>query len=138
MSATFRHVPGSVTFQEELAKEAEVGAGRRGGLVLMGPALIPQELHFLVVYIFSAQDVLSFSAVGPPSINAVVQVQLNERRVGIERGDQLRQMVADTEALAGFARQVVVIVAPSRCCPILPEDCCSAVILFVLALPNGR
>lgn len=60
--------------QEELAKEAE--AGRRGGLILMGPALIPQDLQFLVVYIFSAQDLPGFSAVGTPSVNALVQVRL--------------------------------------------------------------
>lgn len=60
--------------QEELAKEAE--AGRRGGLVLMGPAIIPQDLQFLVVYIFSAQDLPGFSAVGTPAVNAVVQVRL--------------------------------------------------------------
>ncbi|CAM9642788.1 unnamed protein product, partial [Hapterophycus canaliculatus] len=60
--------------QEELAKEAETGAGGRGGLVLMGPALIPQELRFLVVYVFSAQGLPGFSSVGVPSINALVQV----------------------------------------------------------------
>ncbi|CAM9162703.1 unnamed protein product [Scytosiphon promiscuus] len=60
--------------QEELAKEAETGAGGRGGLVLMGPALIPQDLRFLVVYVFSAQGLPGFSSVGVPSINALVQV----------------------------------------------------------------
>ncbi|CBN80088.1 conserved unknown protein [Ectocarpus siliculosus] len=60
--------------QEELAKEAETGGGGRGGLVLMGPALIPQELRFLVVYVFSAQGLPGFSSVGIPSVNALVQV----------------------------------------------------------------
>lgn len=60
--------------QEELAKEAEAGAGRRGGLVLMGPALIPQDLQFLVIYVFSAQDLSGYSTVGTPSVNALVQV----------------------------------------------------------------
>eukprot|EP00903_Cladosiphon_okamuranus_P014837 g13738.t1 len=60
--------------QEELAKEAEAGAGGRGGLVLMGPALISQDLRFLVVYVFLAQGLPSFSAVGVPSVNALVQV----------------------------------------------------------------
>lgn len=63
------------TTQEELAKEAEAGGGRRGGMVLMRPALIPQDLRFLVVYVFSAQDLPSFSSVGVPVVNAVVQVQ---------------------------------------------------------------
>lgn len=40
----------------------------------MGPALIPQELRFLVMYVFSAQDLPGFSSVGVPSVNAVVQV----------------------------------------------------------------
>lgn len=61
--------------QEELAKEAEAGAGGRGGLVLMGPALIPQDLHFLVVYVFSAQGLPGFSSVGVPAVNALVQVR---------------------------------------------------------------
>lgn len=65
------------TVQEELAKEAETGAGGRGGLVLMGPALIPQDLRFLVVYVFSAQGLPGFSSVGVPSINALVQVCLS-------------------------------------------------------------
>lgn len=60
--------------QEELANEAEAGVGARGGLVLVGPTLVPQELHFLVVYVFSAQDLLSFSSISTPAINALVQV----------------------------------------------------------------
>ncbi|CAM9402960.1 unnamed protein product [Ectocarpus sp. 12 AP-2014] len=60
--------------QEELAKEAETGGGGRGGLVLMGPALIPQDLRFLVVYVFSAEGLPGFSSVGIPSVNALVQV----------------------------------------------------------------
>ena len=40
----------------------------------MGPALIPQDLRFLVVYVFSAQGLPGFSAVGVPAINALVQV----------------------------------------------------------------
>lgn len=66
--------------QEELAKEAETGGGGRGGLVLMGPALIPQELRFLVVYVFSAQGLPSFSSVGIPSVNALVQVRAQNTR----------------------------------------------------------
>lgn len=62
------------SLQEELAKEAEAGGGGRGGLVLTGPALIPQDLRFLVVYVFSAEGLPSFSAVGVPAINALVQV----------------------------------------------------------------
>lgn len=49
----------------------------------MGPALIPQDLRFLVVYVFSAQGLPGFSSVGVPSINALVQVQrsnLEQRR----------------------------------------------------------
>lgn len=65
--------------QEELAKEAEAGGGSRGGMVLMGPALFPQELQFLVVYVFSAQDLPSFSSVGTPSVNAVMQVRSRGR-----------------------------------------------------------
>lgn len=44
--------------------------------MLLGPALIPQELRFLVLYVFSAQDLPGFSSVGVPSINAVVQVKI--------------------------------------------------------------
>lgn len=61
--------------QDELAKEAETGAGGRGGMVLMGPAMISQELRFLVVYVFSAEDLPRFSSVGVPSVNALVQVR---------------------------------------------------------------
>ncbi|CAM9547986.1 unnamed protein product [Ascophyllum nodosum] len=60
--------------QEEMAREAEVGAGGVGGGIILGPAPISQELSFLVVYVFSAEDLPRFSAVGDPSINAVVQV----------------------------------------------------------------
>lgn len=67
-------------YQEELAKEAETGGGGRGGLVLMGPALIPQELRFLVVYVFSAQGLPGFSSVGIPSVNALVQVRAQNPR----------------------------------------------------------
>lgn len=61
--------------QHEIATEAEAGPGARGGMVLMGPTLTPQELRHLVVYVFSAQDLPGFSAVGVPSINAVAQVR---------------------------------------------------------------
>lgn len=64
----------SAATQEELAKEAETGAGGRGGLVLMGPALIPQDLRYLVVYVFSAEGLPGFSSVGVPAVNALVQV----------------------------------------------------------------
>ena len=60
-----------------MAREAEVGAGGVGGGIILGPAPISQELSFLVVYVFSAEDLPRFSAVGDPSINAVVQVGID-------------------------------------------------------------
>ncbi|CAN0166928.1 unnamed protein product [Ascophyllum nodosum] len=61
--------------QEEMAKEAEVGRGKgKGGMILRGPAPTAQELSFLVVYVFSAQDLPNYSTLGVPSIAGFVQV----------------------------------------------------------------
>jgi hypothetical protein len=57
--------------QEEMANEASAGLG---GLVIGGPLLGQQTLNFLVVYVFMAEDLPSFSSVGAPSINAIVGV----------------------------------------------------------------
>ena len=65
----------STPSQEEMAKEAEVGRGKgKGGMILRGPAPTAQELSFLVVYVFSAQDLPNYSTLGVPSIAGFVQV----------------------------------------------------------------
>ncbi|CAN0461079.1 unnamed protein product, partial [Laminaria digitata] len=61
--------PGDRQKVHDLAEEMQVC------MVLMGPAMISQELRFLVVYIFSAEDLPRFSSVGVPSVNALVQVK---------------------------------------------------------------
>ncbi|CAN0214553.1 unnamed protein product, partial [Discosporangium mesarthrocarpum] len=52
--------------------QAEMGT--LGGLVLTGPAVIPQELNYLVIYVFAAEDLPGHSSLGAPSVNALVQV----------------------------------------------------------------
>lgn len=69
-----RYLVSTTIQKEELAKEEEAGRSGRGGMVLMGPERISQQLRFLVVYIFSAQDLPGFSSVGVPYVNALVQV----------------------------------------------------------------